>query len=473
MPDYRSLVLVVDDDELVREVLNARISDWGYRVATAATAAEAEAVAAERDPEIVIADVVLPDASGIELLRRLKEGRRDRPVLLITAHANVEMAVEAMKAGATDFLEKPLDTDKLRTLVDAAREDLRQRDRIRELEDRLDAKPGFGHLLGASPAMEEVFDAIRLLSENKASAIITGESGTGKELVARSIHSLGRRSRGPFVALNCAAIPEGLIESELFGHVEGAFTGARRDREGCFEAADGGILFLDEIAEMPASLQPKLLRILEEGRVRRVGGEREVAFDVRVLAATNRDPARAMEEGDLREDLYYRLAVFEVRLPPLRDRPEDIPLLAHHFALGANERHGTSVEGLRDEALELLAAYDWPGNVRELRNVVERSAIVAGSGFVDPSHLPPYLREGEGRPERVVVPVGTPVREAEKELILKTLEAVDHNRTEAARRLGVDVKTVYNKLKRYEEEDGRAGAGGSDGDGAEASGSEG
>ena len=291
-----------------------------------------------------------------------------------------------------------------------------------------------------------------MLAENEASALITGESGTGKEVVAQAIHRMSGRANRPFVAVNAAALPESLIESELFGHEKGAFTGADRARAGCFEQADGGTLFLDEIGEMPISLQPKLLRILEEGRARRLGGSQELTFDVRVLAATNRDPLEAVRQGNLREDLYYRLNVFEVNIPPLRERAEDIPLLAQHFIGEFNRKHDTSVEGVRKSARDLLAAYTWAGNVRELRNVMERAVILAGRGLIEPSHLPPYLRKGSAPAEpTIVLPVGTPAAEAEKHLILRTLEHVGQNKAEAARRLGLDVKTIRNKLKSYEE----------------------
>jgi DNA-binding NtrC family response regulator len=454
MTDRDLLVLVVDDDPTIREALVLRSRDWGYEACAAADLAEAEELLAERDPDLVVADVVLPDASELELLGTVQADDAGRPVILITAHGSIDLAVEAMKNGAYDFLTKPLDADKLEALLASAAEEVEQRERIRALEDRIEAA-SLGPMVGESRSMSEVFRAVKLLAENEASALVTGESGTGKELVARTIHRLSDRAGADFVAVNTAAIPEGLIESELFGHEEGAFTGATRSRAGCFEMADGGTLLLDEIAEMPADLQPKLLRIIEEGSVRRVGASESVSFDVRVLAATNQDPEKAVEEGRLREDLLYRLNVFEVRIPPLRERPEDVALLAHHFVRTFDEKHGLEVEGIDDQALERLEAYDWPGNVRELRNVVERSVIVAGSGFVAPDHLPAYVREPdvEVGPE-LVLPLDITAREAEKRLILRTLDRVDGNKAEAARRLDLDPKTIRNKLKRYRESDG-------------------
>ncbi|MEJ2083172.1 MAG: sigma-54 dependent transcriptional regulator [Acidobacteriota bacterium] len=280
--------------------------------------------------------------------------------------------------------------------------------------------------------------------------MITGASGTGKELAARTIHDLSARSEGPFLALNAAAIPAELIESEIFGHEKGSFTGATSSRQGCIEMSDGGTLFFDEIGEMPVKLQAKLLRVLEDGRVRRVGGSEELQFDVRVLAATNRDPRRAIEAGELREDLFFRLSVFTIELPPLKDRKGDIPALVHYFISLFNQRHGTSVEGISEEVEGLLNTYLWPGNVRELRNVIERATVLAKEGWIEFSHLPPFLKQSNDREDmQVVVSAGTPLAEAEKRLILKTLELTGENKAETARRLGVDVKTIRNKLKEY------------------------
>jgi DNA-binding NtrC family response regulator len=455
-PTSRLSILVVEDDPAMREVLTARLESWGHVVLAAGDGEEARARLGSGVVDVVVSDVILPDCSGLDVLRLSRAGDRSRPVILVTAHADVDLAVEAMKEGAADFLTKPIETQKLKALLEAAGEEIRERSRTREIDEQLSSTAGLGRLVGRSPSMLKVFEMIELLAANEAAAILTGESGTGKELVARSVHDLGGRCGRPFVAVNCAAIPEGLMESELFGHVRGAFTGATRDRAGCFEQADGGTLLLDEIVEMPIALQPKLLRILDDGRVRRVGGSNETQVDVRVLAATNRPLEEALRDGALREDLFYRIAVFEVRLPPLRRRLEDIPLLTRHFTRAFNQKHGTSVEGLRDTAEELLLSYPWPGNVRELRNVVERSVIVARRGLIEPPHLPPYVRRGPGaEPEpddRVVIPIGTAARDAERKLILSTLEAVGHNKAEAARRLEIDVKTIRNKLRRWEEE---------------------
>jgi transcriptional regulator with PAS, ATPase and Fis domain len=336
----------------------------------------------------------------------------------------------------------------------AAESDIETRQTSRKLTSQLESGSGFGEFVGTSKAMQEVYDLIQSLSSSDASAIITGESGTGKELAARTIHRLSKRADGPFIPVNSAAIPETLIESEIFGHEKGAFTGAIGTRPGCFELANGGTLFLDEIGEMPLQLQPKLLRVLEDGRVRRLGGKQEFEFDVRVIAATNQEPRNAIQEGRLREDLYYRLTVFTVHLPPLRDRKEDIPLLAQHFIGEFNKKHGTGVEALRDDALDMLMAYSWPGNVREFRNVMERALILSKSEWIETFHLPPYLRNpGSESSTKIVLPLGITAAEAERELILKTLEKTGHNKAEAARQLGLDVKTIRNKLKTYKIED--------------------
>ncbi len=443
-------VLVVDDEAALREVLTVRLGGWGYNVTTAADADEAAAVLERQAPDVVLSDVVLPGASGLELLQRVRENAPGLPVVMITAHRNVDAAVEAMKGGAMDFLTKPLDYTNLHALLESVAADLRQGREDRTLDRLLREGRGPGGLVGRSRPMRDLYRMIELVASSDASAIITGESGTGKEVVASTIHALSQRCKGPFVPVNAAAIPEGLIESEVFGHERGAFTGATQARAGCFEQANGGTLFLDEIAEMPMALQPKLLRILEDGRARRLGGSREIQFDVRVLAATNRDPAEAVRSRLLREDLLYRLKVFELTLPPLRDRPEDIPLLAQHFVHEFSRKHGVDVKGVRDTARSLLEASAWRGNVRELRNVLERAVIVARSGWIEPQHLPPHLRALEaGGSGTLQLPSDATMADAERALILHTLERVGQNKAEAARRLGVDVKTIRNKLKRY------------------------
>jgi len=450
MEKTRLAVLVVDDEPALREVLSLRIADWGYDVRTSADVAEAERELDRQPPDLVLCDVVLPGGSGLDLLKRIKRHDERIPVVMITAHADVDRAVEAMKSGAADFLTKPLDYVMLQALLEAAASELRQRQESRSLDARLDHTNGSVGMVGQTRGMRELRRMIEVVAATDASAIITGESGTGKEVVARAVHNLSTRRDKPFVAINAAAIPEGLIESEVFGHEQGAFTGATRSRPGCFELANGGTLFLDEIAEMPIALQPKLLRILEDGRARRLGGSKEIAFDVRVIAATNRSPATAIRDGMLREDLFYRLNVFELQLPPLRDRVDDVGLLAQHFIREFSKKHGMDVSGVGEAARQLLEAHAWTGNVRELRNVIERAVIVARTGWIEPRHLPPYIQALKpGGDPTVTLPAGTTLAEAERVLIMQTLERVGNNKAEAARQLGLDVKTIRNKLRSY------------------------
>jgi DNA-binding NtrC family response regulator len=449
-------ILVVDDEAAVREVLKVRLSDWGYRVELAADGAAARQVVAQTQPDLVISDVVLPDASGLELLDLLRGPAPGRPVILITAFGSIDTAVEAMKRGALDFLTKPLDYNKLRSLLTEAERRISRHAETARLERRLERGAGVGGLVGASPVMREVQKLIRVVAGSDAAVILTGESGTGKEVAARAIHALSRRAGEALIAINTAALPEGLVESELFGHQAGAFTGATATRPGCFELADRGTLFLDEIGEMPVELQPRFLRVIEDGMVRRLGSRREVAVDVRVLAATNRDPEDAVRHGQLREDLFYRLNVFTVELPPLRDRLDDLPLLAQFFIANFNQKHRVDVEGVSAEALDLMMLYHWPGNVRELRNVVERGMILAREGWLESVHLPPFLRDGSmARGSRIVLPAEVTAQEAERILITETLEQCGNNKSLAARRLGLDVKTIRNKLRGYDLAAGR------------------
>jgi len=439
-------ILVVDDEAAMREVLEMRLQEWGFEVCLAADGREGEQLAESFDPDLVISDVVMPQVSGMELLRLLKAGDPHRPIILVTAQASIDLAVDAMKQGAQDFVTKPIDYGKLKMILDQTEKEVDLRRESRRLVSQLQHGAGFGDFIGTSKLMREVYELIASISRSDAFAIITGESGTGKELAARTIHDLSQRSKGPFIAINAAAIPENLMESEIFGHERGSFTGATGVRTGCFELANRGTLFLDEIAEMPLALQPKLLRVLEDQRVRRVGGSQEFLVDVRVLAATNRDPRAAVENGRLREDLFYRLNVFTVALPPLREHKTDIPLLVQAFISEFNTKHKLQVESCKNETLELLKAYAWPGNIRELRNIMERAVILAKGPWIEPSHLPAYVQSS---PVKIVLPAGVTAAEAEKELILRTLRQTGNNKAEAARQLGLDVKTIRNKLKTY------------------------
>lgn len=444
-------ILVVDDEPAMREVLEMRLSEWGFDVCTAEDGIEGKALAESYDPDIVISDVIMPQVSGMELLRSLKAGDPDRPIILVTAQGSIDLAVDAIKQGAQDFVTKPIDYPKLKMILKAAEQEIDLRRESRRLASQLERGAGFGDFVGTSKSMREVYELISSIANSDASVIITGESGTGKELAARTIHELSPRAKGPFIAINAAAIPENLMESEMFGHERGAFTGATGIQAGCFELANRGTLFLDEIAEMPLALQPKLLRVLEDRRVRRVGGSQEFQVDARVLAATNKEPRAAVENGQLREDLFYRLNVFTVALPPLRERRSDIPLLAQAFIREFNSKHNAHVESCKAEALELLKAYSWPGNVRELRNIMERAVILAKGPWIEPSQLPAYILNSPTSDggSKIVLPIGVTAAEAEKELILRTLRLTGNNKAEAARQLGLDVKTIRNKLKAY------------------------
>ncbi len=441
-------VLVVDDDPAMRQVLRIRLEKWGHTVETCEDGHSAVERSRRWDPEIVITDLVMPGPSGLDLLKQIKGENPARGVVLITAHGEVDQAVEAMKAGASDFVTKPLDYAHLQSLLAEMEERLRLSREARRLRSQLAGGGDFGPFVGRSPAMKELYRQLAEAAPTETPVLLTGPSGTGKELAARTIHQLSPRAQGPFFPVNSAAIPAELMESELFGHEKGAFTGAVTARPGCFELAHSGTLFLDEIGEMPARLQAKLLRILEDRKVRRLGSRQEVDVDVRIVAATNRDPVKAVEDGDLREDLFFRLNVFAIELPALKDRRGDLPLLVQHFLAQFNERHGTALEGISPEVQALFEDYLWPGNVRELRNVLERAVVLAKQGWIEPAHLPPYLRRSNRRDEsRVVIEVGTPLAEAELQLIRKTLEQAGGNKTEAARRLGVDVKTLRAKLR--------------------------
>jgi DNA-binding NtrC family response regulator len=443
-------ILVVDDEVPSRRGLQALLTREGYRVQEAANGAEALEKARAFRPAVVIADLVMPTMDGLELLKALQDDLPFAAVILLTGRGSVETAVQAMKAGAYDYLTKPVDLTRLTLVLGKALERAGIAREVALLRRQLGAGEGPA-LLGRSSAMKDILRQVELAAASTAPVLILGESGTGKELVARTLHALSPRARAPFVGVNCAAIPETLLESEIFGHEKGAFTGAAERRLGCFEMADGGSLLLDEVAEMAPGVQAKFLRVLEEGAFRRIGGKAEIRVDVRVLAATNRDPAAAIRDGDLREDLFYRLNVFPITIPPLRDRPEDIPLLAEAFLQASAARNGRPVRAIAPEALRLLQQYPWPGNVRELRNAIERAVILCRREAVEPTHLPETLRRpsAAGPAPALTVRIGTTVDEAEKALILQTLDFTRGNKTRAAETLGISLKTLHNKLSRY------------------------
>ncbi len=408
-------------------------------------------------PAVVVADVRARLVDGFALLRELRARHPEVGVILMSREATVESALRAVREeGALDYFSKPPDGARLCAAVERAVEDARAHrgDGASESGDGARARTSFGKLIGRSAAMQRVYTLVEQVAPSSASVLITGESGTGKEMVARTIHELSPRRDAEFVAVNCAAIPETLMESELFGHERGAFTGASARRQGCFELANRGTLLLDEIAEMPPLLQAKLLRVLEERTVRRLGGSQEISVDVRVLAATNRDPREAVRDGAFREDLLYRLNVIEIHLPPLRQRKEDIAPLAESLTRSLAERHGRPARSLSASALEVLRAHRWQGNVRELRNVIERAVIICSGDRIERHHIAPYPLDQRARArseDTLTLPVGTPLEEVERRMIMRTLEKTDNNKTRAAELLQISLKTLHNKLRNYRE----------------------
>ena len=450
-------VLIVEDELHALTGLAELVSGWGYRTDTARDGMEALERVQAWQPGIVVTDLKMPRMDGIKLLERLNELNLDQAVVVLTAQGSIELAVEAMKMGAYDFIQKPVDPTRLRTILLNA---TRQRETERELEvtrRKLRDTGVLGSLVGSSKKMQELFALVERVAPSNVSVLITGESGTGKEMVARTLHDLSPRKAKPFVAVNCAAIPETLIESEIFGHEKGAFTGALERRAGCFELAEEGTLLLDEIGEMPVGTQAKLLRVLEERKLRRLGSKVESAVDVRVLSATNQDPDEAVANGHLRSDLFYRLNVFNIHMPPLREHKEDIPAIVDAMTAEMSRKHGREVTGVDPDMLAQMMAYDWPGNVRELRNTIERAVVLCGGGTIEPRHLPPgfgtrtvkAITDANVASNAIQVEVGATVDEGERRLILKTLESTSNNKTRAAEILGISLKTLHNKLKDY------------------------
>src|SRR6202167_1686474 len=447
-------VLIVEDEENERTGLAELVSGWGYRTATAADGLEAFEKIPQFAPAIVITDVKMPRMGGMELVEKLADMSQSIAVVMVTAQKATETAFHAGRLGVQDYIEKPIDFRRLRSILTNIGEILNTRTENETLRRSLRDKGALGRLVGASSEMQAIFRLIEQVAPSTASVLITGASGTGKELVARTIHELSPRRNKPFFPINCAAIPETLIESEIFGHEKGAFTGALERRTGCFELAEGGTLLLDEIGEMPVGTQAKLLRVLEDHKLRRLGSKVETAVDVRVLAATNKVPDDAVASGELRNDLYYRLNVFNIHMPPLREHKEDIADLVQLLLSEMSTKHSRKVAAVSEAVLNQFTNYSWPGNVRELRNTIERAVIVCDSGMIETKHLPPGfghapLRTSANDPDAVRLGVGTTVGEAEKMLILKTLESTSNNKTKAAEILGISLKTLHNKLKEY------------------------
>ena len=461
-------VLIVDDEPSQRTGLAAMLSAWGMKPVTASDGIEALQRLNSFPADVIITDLNMPGLDGFGLLQRLRESGEMPPTLVLTAYGSIETAVQTVhELGAYWFVEKPIQPAALEVLLRRAGSHAGLRAEKSNLERQLRYKGSLGELVGTSSKMQEIFALLQQAGPSKACVLITGESGTGKELVARTIHELSARRQGPFVAINCAALPETLIESELFGHEKGSFTGASERRAGCFEVAQNGTLLLDEIGEMPMQTQAKLLRILEDSKVRRLGGKSEFEVDVRVVAATNKVPEEAVRGGHLREDLYYRLNVFQIHLPPLRERKEDLRLIAEALISDLNRKHLCRIADLAPVVMQALEHHQWPGNVRELRNVLERAVILAGEGTIELQHLPAFLQGTaataatvESSTHAAQAPstsdvggirfqIGTTVEEAEKGLILHTLEHTRNNKTRAAEILGISLKTLHNKLKEY------------------------
>ncbi|MDY6830625.1 MAG: sigma-54 dependent transcriptional regulator [Thermodesulfobacteriota bacterium] len=449
-------ILIVDDDAGHRSMLRTLLEGWGHQTAEADDGLAAVEHVQTRPADIVLMDLKMVHMSGMEALEQIRSFNPAVPVIIMTAFSSVDTAVEALKKGAYDYLTKPLDFEKLRLTLERILEAARLRKENRHLKERLGSRFSRDQIIGNSPAMTRLLETVEQAAPSDASILITGESGTGKELIAGALHFNSARREGPFVKINCAAITETLLESELFGHEKGSFTGADKAKKGRFVQADTGTILLDEIGEMPLSMQAKLLRVLQEKEVTPVGGERTIHVDVRVIASTNKNLHALVEAGTFREDLFFRLNVVNLEVPPLRNRKEDIPELAHHFLMQFSAKNKKQVQGFTPDAMEALLAYSWPGNVRELMNAVERAVVLARSEYLSredvllmaerqtPAQAAPLLATGTGPASH-----GLPLSEVEKDAILRTLEATDNNKSEAARRLGITRKTLQKKLKQY------------------------
>jgi len=445
-------LVVIDDDRAMCEMLESALGRRGFEVVWRTSAGEADEILTQQEYDVVLTDLQMPGEDGLKLCRRLVQNRPDVPVVVITAFGSMESAIAALRAGAYDFVNKPIDLDTLALLLERAVKHRQLLERIRVLSETVTGPRGFDDLVGASAAMLKLFDLVKRVADLDSSVLITGESGTGKELVARSLHKNSRRHEAPFTAVNCSAIPETLLESELFGHRKGAFTDARSDREGLFVRAHGGTLLLDEVGELPLSLQPKLLRAIEEHKVRPIGGDKEVDFDVRLIASTNRDLESMVADGSFREDLFYRFNVIPIALPPLRSRDNDIMLLAERFLREYASVTGKEITGIASPVAQKLLAYPWPGNVRELRNCIEHAVALARHDKLVLDDLPEKIAEHSG--SHLMVMSNDPmalvsIDELERRYIAHVLSAVNGNKTSAANILGMDRKTLYRKLDKY------------------------
>ena len=452
MTEEWGAILVVDDDAEMRELVHDVLKDRGHQVSTAESGQEALKLLTEQDCGVVLTDLRMKGMQGTELLAEIRRLYPDIGVILMTAFGSVDTAVEAMKRGASDYLTKPVKNEELVRVVERVIREASLRHEVNRLRREVHKEYSFHQIIGKSKPMQEIFDLIRRVADSPTNLLITGESGTGKELVAKAIHYNSDRKDAPFIPVNCAAIPEQLLESELFGHMRGAFTDAKADKRGLFEEAQKGTLFLDEISELPLMLQAKILRAIQEKEIRRVGANKPIAVDVRIIAATNLLLTEEVKAKRFREDLYYRLNVIELRLPPLRERREDIPLLVDAFMKKCAASRGKQIQGVSESALAMLVDYTWPGNVRELENVIERAVTLSRSEKIVSDDLPSTIQGARGD-RRVLDDAAErtlPLDEVEKEYILKILEKTGGNKYQAAHALGIDRKTLYRKLAEIE-----------------------
>jgi len=452
--EAKKRILVVDDEENLRHMLSVVLKKQGYQVESAANGEEALAKLGGGRYDFILSDIMMPRMDGRGLLGEISLRGIASTVIMMSAYGDLDTALECMKLGAYDYISKPFRNDEIVLVLKKAEERERLKEENRRLKEEMRRESSFGSIISRSPRMEEIFGLIRRVCDYKTTVLITGESGTGKELVARALHFEGNRRSAPFVAVNCAAIPESLLESELFGHVRGAFTDAVADKAGLFEQADGGTLFLDEIGEMPLSLQVKLLRVLQEEEIRRVGGSAPKKIDVRVVSATSRNLAGDVAAGRFREDLFFRLNVFSIALPPLRERPEDLPLLVEHFLAKYSLRFGKDVRGISPGAMGVVAAYSWPGNIRELENAIERGVILCDGPVLSRDHLPDRLYPGRHQDavvglEGYSLSIKQSGEAMERELIHRALEKTGGNRTHAAKLLEISLRALIYKLKEY------------------------
>ena len=444
-------ILVIDDEKNIRTGLQAALELDGYEVLLAEDGTTGLSLALNNEVDLVITDLRMPGVSGEEVLRRITTETPGIPVIVLTGHGTVENAVEAMRSGAYDFLTKPLNLDRLSLLVKRA---LQSRELVlqnRELEQEAEKRKSFEHIIGKSPSMLKLFDVVKRVAPTRASVLITGESGVGKELIANALHNLSTRKDNPIIKVHCAALAENILESELFGHEKGAFTGAVSRKRGRFELAHGGTIFLDEIGEINQSVQIKILRVLQEKMFERVGGEDTIEVDVRVITATNRDLEKEIAEGRFREDLFHRLNVVRIHVPPLRERKDDLPLMISAFVKEFAEENGKVIESIDPKARQALYAYDWPGNVRQLRNCIESAVVMTTGTVITLDELPPSIREMDEIPA-ITIPVGATMADAEREIILQTLAAQNGNKSKTAEVLGIGRKTLHRKLDEYGDE---------------------